>query len=121
VSFSGYPVWPVIKQQAFSERKTQDAVIEAARCGSGHSSELTIGCEVVGIQLTVARRGDYILVVVVKIAQAVIHAAGEFLTNSEAIDSLMLAKRLGKEEIVLNTTVINKSPDKADVVATYYW
>lgn len=66
-----------------------------------------------------------ILIAAAGIGQAGTRAAGEFLTNPKAIDSVMQAAPKGWErknmQIVLHTNVINGSPNQPDVVATYYW
>ena len=66
-----------------------------------------------------------ILVTAAGIGHAGTRAAGEFLTNPKAIDSVIAGAPRGWEkknmQIVLHTTVINGSPSRADVIATYYW
>jgi hypothetical protein len=66
-----------------------------------------------------------ILITAAGIGQAGTRAAGEFLTNPSAMNSVMLRAPDGWEkknmQIVLHTTVINSSPGRADVVATYCW
>jgi hypothetical protein len=66
-----------------------------------------------------------ILITAAGIGQAGTRAAGEFLTSPNAMNSVMLRAPDGWEkknmQIVLHTTVINSSPGRADVIATYYW
>jgi hypothetical protein len=66
-----------------------------------------------------------ILITAAGIGQAGTRAAGEFLTSPNAINSVLLGAPKGWEQknmqILLHTTVINNSPNQADVVATYYW
>jgi hypothetical protein len=66
-----------------------------------------------------------ILITAAGIGHAGTRAAGEFLTNPNAMNSVMLRAPKGWEkknmQIVLHTTVINNSPGRADVIATYYW
>jgi hypothetical protein len=66
-----------------------------------------------------------ILITAAGIGQAGTRAAGEFLTSPAAMNSVMLGAPKGWEkknmQIVLHTSVINSSPGRAEVVATYYW
>jgi len=66
-----------------------------------------------------------ILITAAGIGQAGTRAAGEFLTNPNAMNSVMLRAPKGWEkknmQIVLHTTVINNSPGRADVIATHFW
>jgi hypothetical protein len=66
-----------------------------------------------------------VLVTVAGIGQAGTRAAGEFLTNPDAIDSLVRRAPRGWEkknmQILLHTNIINGTPNAADVVDTYYW
>ena len=66
-----------------------------------------------------------ILIIAAGIGQAGTRAAGEFLTNPNAMNSVMLRAPKGWEkknmQIVLHTTVINNSPGRADVIATHFW
>ena len=66
-----------------------------------------------------------ILITAAGIGQAGTRAAGEFLTSPNAMNSIMPRAPVGWEkknmQIVLHTTVINNSPGRADVIATYYW
>jgi hypothetical protein len=66
-----------------------------------------------------------ILITAAGIGHAGTRAAGEFLTSAEDMDSLLLAAPRGWEkrnlQIVLHTSVINGSPNHAEVIATYYW
>ena len=66
-----------------------------------------------------------ILITAAGIGQAGTRAAGEFLTSPNALNFALLGAPKGWEkknmQIVLHTTVINSSPGKAEVVATYFW
>jgi hypothetical protein len=66
-----------------------------------------------------------ILITAAGIGHAGTCAAGEFLTNPDAMNAVMLRAPKGWEkknmQIVLHTTVINNSPGRADVIATYFW
>lgn len=65
------------------------------------------------------------LIAAAGIGQAGTRAAGEFLTNPQAIDAVLKNAPSGWErknvQIVLHTAVINGSPNPPDVIATYYW
>ncbi len=66
-----------------------------------------------------------ILITAAGIGQAGTRAAGEFLTNPEDINSLLLSAPKGWDkrnlQILLHTSVINGSPNHPDVIATHYW